>query len=1692
MARRNSTSLRRGSTASPRPAKKKPPAPNPKPLTPKAPRTPVRALHRRRASSAAAASPPQPTPSPKRKSQETTTLPQPPAKRPRSSYCDEFMGRGDAYTTKKTCEDELAPALALAGQDGPIAIARDTQLDFSEMALAILSVTEAISQGGAVKFCLYDVEAAAVAAQAKGRWATVGGMAVDFFATHRDGRPLLMPWVAGAWDSAHDRLVWARPAADGAVEVTFYDSMVAPGDRARRVIETQVQEHLGRSTWMAGARGYRFAWKDSRTGGCVEQVGATCGLHVVLNAWIVALGFEPSQKNRRRGSQNGVHYQHIADVVRLAIHGAATFDYIFAALVCLGYIDEGETVEEGRRFEWTAGMHSDSNAQEMLEYSRRRSQTMQKKDKDSGGQNSGAGANTGEPTVTEPPKTPETPQRSSPKSAPSAANGSPDEGKENPHTYLKQKILEHEHVVGTEEETGSSSFLISPKEDLLDTDIVLALLSVTEAVSQLGVAKFCLYEPLPWAEIQNSIMRHGIQNWKAHNREHGMATEFDIHRREKAILMPWGLYRAKQPTKAASDIQDPATTETSVHQVLVLATHETVGSSARIHVRIYDSAPGHAMPRRQEIQDQIRELLGTSWCDWPRDSWRFEWPLVMLQTAPTACGIHATLNGWTLALGLQPPGIQLKVHNPDGELEFYRAAAAMIGFAGRGMVRADTIMALFRSYGFVQNRTREVSGRRRFNHTVTIMDVSEHRRLSGEKAKKGQPTGIGGDKNKSNTTPSRPPANNPPITSPTTPTSIDLDASPPCSTCPVPGHCVTPAADTTNPPRSSYALSVSQPWADKTLKGGKYSPSDSGDRLKKWIGKKKQLAKKSRYFEPQAVAWVSSSRQLSDGQIIRGIECVTEAIGLHSEGGAEFGVYTKRAYESALKGGGEKEDIVVGTRQEVLLPLVTGRGKKANRDTCDIVLLRVRHGVDGRSMEDRIVVEYWTDLLDTLTDEDKDFLQHDAENLIRRLRWWSGPGEDDEDEPPFKHHWHASRRRSSKFVGGIHVILDAWALALGLTPMTQESTTPTSPQAFAAHTTWLHKGTIELITMAVHGCMNAELIIAQLRSFGWVQSTAQLDEARNFKSTCAFSDEQVLQDHVSELFSQIYPDGAQRRDKPTCLGCPVQNHCPKKPGSKDGEERKWRPAFWPDILRDYPCPFFNGRLQTLEQYQVDDDMAAEWNTIVQDFGTEKDWTLSAVVRAIASITEAISMNGYGGQVSHGQKVLFALYDHRRFNDARREGVSGTDIQPLRFKAVDGKNDLGRYGEQIIVPFANNHLVSASTRATKRYHSACGLRPEIVHYFLEDPAFPGMPIGSHKADMEKDVESTLRNMRWFKGGFDTPAAREEREYFHTWRPVAPLLPLLELNGEQGSERTALLCRTYTGLHMILNAWVIALGFQPPTAGLRFTSYGDLWRLVVLACQGIIDSATIFALLRCVNWIQGEDVDLPEARRFDETPKFVVDDDLTCHYDWVKERLDVLERWKGWKPKKKDLDAKRELDAKKAEYEAKQDTADRKHEEAKRREADSPDADGTRAAREQADDAGTGASLARCVYEEAADRYRGPTKDLHVTHRELLRTPGCGPAFRGVVPSLIAEEMRIGYWDGLDGQLEAIRRSEAEKKLEKASKLLASVLGKRKREMRQLEVNSKSEVYGELLRQHTREGLQRVIPPFVFLGFFFLSV
>ncbi|KAL1619956.1 hypothetical protein SLS56_009875 [Neofusicoccum ribis] len=681
---------------------------------------------------------------------------------------------------------------------------------------------------------------------------------------------------------------------------------------------------------------------------------------------------------------------------------------------------------------------------------------------------------------------------------------------------------------------------------------------------------------------------------------------------------------------------------------------------------------------------------------------------------------------------------------------------------------------------------------------------------------------------------------------------IPLGSDPVCTKCPVDGHCV---KHESRGPRASFKTSVERPWADFEPTGPVLSNKLDVQALKQWIdGRIKEAEASKRWLLLESDYPDSpNGKAIGTGSMIAAIASVTEAISLN-EGEKDFAVYSIKSYKAAKRTPfkPDADHLILGTRKELFIPISTGRwsnGKSKKQEKDEQFLARVLPVHDD---EQQITVQWAVSKVSGFNEKEKRRLETELEDLIRRLKWWSTSGE---DLPGFNHDWNLRcRPQKSSVQSAIHVVLNAWAAALDqvLIP----DSVPTDSD---------YNRAFEFIYRAFFGSLSAELIVAFLRDIGWVDSTRSISAHRSFRSTCKIYDD-LLENHVKEQFPQMYPElatspdpnarsqgtGKDKRPTPVCNNCPVQGHCA---GRGNGSPRQEGPfsAFWPEVADEFPCRFQKKRVKDLIELEKLD---LETQRKVRK-GLESYISAETMRQAISAVTEAISLHG---------KKLFALYDRTNFSS------SSTSAPPsVRLKSVEKDNEVAVYGEQILIPISERHLISASACGIDCNTAAGDFVPEVTHYFLPGPGEPSLPTAGIRRTLEGGAARVLRGLQWFKGASPADAGAERtRAYHHTWRALPPL-------------RTAPHRGRAAPVHLILAAWTIALGFQPPTRALAPAADVDD---DALACQGLLDAATLAAALRCARWLPPK-APVDEARRFDQTARLVDGKALAAHCAWVAE-------------------------------------------------------------------------------------------------------------------------------------------------------------------------------------------------------------
>lgn len=666
----------------------------------------------------------------------------------------------------------------------------------------------------------------------------------------------------------------------------------------------------------------------------------------------------------------------------------------------------------------------------------------------------------------------------------------------------------------------------------------------------------------------------------------------------------------------------------------------------------------------------------------------------------------------------------------------------------------------------------------------------------------------------------------------------------------------------------------------------------------------------SRHNVPNDVHW---RRGLKNRWMAEAIAAVTETVTLKDQG-VEFGIYSAEGFKKIrnYKGQLTKDDELVKGKDGFFLPL-TVRREELQRKLWETVLVRVKE----RPKESGIALDMTYYVSGETRDYDPDnrtAIENEAIRVVRTLYPHSLRGAES------RHTWRQTKKAREPAASGIHAVLDAWALALGQRLLHQRSfALPRDSNSIMDRT---HYNTIaEMINMARHGYIDSTTILALLRGLKWITHAA-VPPNRSFQSawdvtgmTAEYAHPTGLTAHMMELIDPDREDGeVALPEDPDCLHCPIEGHCPRRPTSVHDLvplPGQWTPAFWPKMVDRDPCRFLKQRLEYLEYTilasLVEQEDEVKWFELITGDGNEHFRTM---FRAIASVTEAITMNGYRPDDvdeeadKKNKKKQFALTTTARWKaavyDAQKpqaDEANDPALHPLlRHDAITP--DLRR-GAQFIAPGHPGYFISAVPRAHDPTKPA-SVRREVTHHLIDQPDVVGVPEG-RRGGIEHDVDYALRTLHWWGPADDTDddeADPADDACGHVWRSMPPP------PGVQGVlEPDSTDYKLMAALHSVCAAWTVALGLQPAAvvaADVDVVAL-DYWTPVMaavrLALHGLLDSATLTALLRCKGYVargggeadDGAWEDVPESRRFNESARFLREEELEAHVAWVEARV-----------------------------------------------------------------------------------------------------------------------------------------------------------------------------------------------------------
>ncbi|KAK8162043.1 hypothetical protein IWX90DRAFT_488534 [Phyllosticta citrichinensis] len=295
---------------------------------------------------------------------------------------------------------------------------------------------------------------------------------------------------------------------------------------------------------------------------------------------------------------------------------------------------------------------------------------------------------------------------------------------------------------------------------------------------------------------------------------------------------------------------------------------------------------------------------------------------------------------------------------------------------------------------------------------------------------------------------------------------------------------------------------------------------------------------------------------------------VTEAISLNGRGHtfSMFGptVHSMATYpeDSELRPVVPDQDTdVARRRRDLILPIVISNPKDLSDDG---------HTVLAVVVEDESGTDYTVDVYDSVgpkrltpeqiaavisktgkpppTPQVPDRMQNYVRAFIRKTRWWTDNTTTQRLPCGRFVVQYAATQTGGQLACGIHTILNAWAVALGL-PINDAN--PRLARLGLA---------VEAVTYAAHGIIDCRTICQLLHHLRWVRPGAAPPRDRQFKRTVCFPAPQILNEYHADLWlaeeAERKFDYVPYEELDDCDQCTVQGHC----YTPDGKASPARPA----------------------------------------------------------------------------------------------------------------------------------------------------------------------------------------------------------------------------------------------------------------------------------------------------------------------------------------------------------------------------------------------------------------------------------------------------------------------------------------------------------------------------------------------------
>ncbi|KAK7543220.1 hypothetical protein BKA81DRAFT_406668 [Phyllosticta paracitricarpa] len=359
-----------------------------------------------------------------------------------------------------------------------------------------------------------------------------------------------------------------------------------------------------------------------------------------------------------------------------------------------------------------------------------------------------------------------------------------------------------------------------------------------------------------------------------------------------------------------------------------------------------------------------------------------------------------------------------------------------------------------------------------------------------------------------------------------------------CSRCPIPDHCLPCAAC----PITSHCIPDITQEAEQ---GDSYLWSIHAFRSEYAQARRRAETAIPGTTVPRASLFgIRSGMGLFEDAVVTAIMAVTEAISVNGRGHT-FSMFGDEVYSTANLDAASRRESgieeptgepnintdVVRQRRDLILPIMS------SDPTTPGAIGHIWLAVVQAIAEDA----YRVDVYDsqggtTVSTATETFVQ----NFVRRTQWWSNDPYDYERPQELFFQRTAAKQTQGTLNCGIHTILNAWSVALGL---------PLNP---TPHLDRLHHA-IEATTYAAYGIIDCKTICQLLHHLAWVQPGSAPPADRHFKRTVFLPAPQIINGYHDNLWNEeglfLALGSREVETLEDCVSCQVQAHCHHPDGS---------------------------------------------------------------------------------------------------------------------------------------------------------------------------------------------------------------------------------------------------------------------------------------------------------------------------------------------------------------------------------------------------------------------------------------------------------------------------------------------------------------------------------------------------------------